>query len=390
MEERLTKEKKRSLLQVILTSGFLAAASTALIIYINSSFLETIIPEEWVGYLFSVSYFLTLIIVQSYGRMITHFKNHVVLLAAFAIQIFALLSMAWNAHPLLTLLAFVVLIICYNVTVINYDVLLEVISKDRDTGRIRGIFWTVVNLAYVVSPIISGALIARFDFYIVYLLGAILLMPSWIMIFLTYRKNGHEKFKKHAPIIKTLRRIWKNHDLRGIYIIAFMLYFFYSWMVIYTPLYLLELEFGWDQIGVMFTIMLIPFVIIEYPAGWLADKYFGETEMLTMGLSLMGLMVITLLFVSSFWAVVAVLFFSRVGASLVEIMRDTYFYKKVKADDLDLIDTFRNMRSLAYVIGPVLASAILGLGYSLAGIFVVLAVILFISTIVPFTIKDTK
>jgi len=315
-------------LQVILSSGFLAAASTALIAYINSSFLETIIPKQWIGYFFSIAYLVTLLVIQYYGRLITHFKNHVVLLTAFGGQILALLVMAWNPNPVLTLLAFVILIVGYNVTVINYDVLLEALTKDEETGRMRGIFWTAINLAFVVSPIIAGALVARFDFYIAYLLAAIVLLPSWLMIFFAYKGNGHEHFKKHDPVKKTIKRIWKNHNLRGIFVVAFVLYFFYAWMVIYTPLYLLELGFGWDEIGVMFTIMLIPFVLVEYPAGWLADKYFGETEMLTMGLSLMGLMVIALLFVSGFWPVVLVLFFSRVGASLVEIMRDTYFYKK--------------------------------------------------------------
>jgi len=66
------------------------------------------------------------------------------------------------------------------------------------------------------------------------------------------------------------------------------------------------------------------------------------------------------------------------------------FIKKVKADDLDLIDTFRNTRSLAFIVAPILASIILGLGYSLAAVFVVLGVIMFASTIVPFTIEDTK
>ena len=55
----------------------------------------------------------------------------------------------------------------------------------------------------------------------------------------------------------------------------------YAWMVIYTPLHMLDLGFTWEEIGQIFTIMLIPFVLVEYPAGWLADKYIGETEMMS-------------------------------------------------------------------------------------------------------------
>ena len=58
--------------------------------------------------------------------------------------------------------------------------------------------------------------------------------------------------------------------------------------------------------------MLIPFVLIEYPAGWLADKYLGETEMLTLGFVIIGIAVLALLQAATFWQVMFVLFLSRI------------------------------------------------------------------------------
>jgi MFS family permease len=171
--------------------------------------------------------------------------------------------------------------------------------------------------------------------------------------------------------------------------IAMLLYLFYSWMVIYTPIHLIETGFTWEQIGIIFTVMLVPFVVVEYPAGWLADRYLGETEMLTLGFAIMVLSVLALMFVTGYWMVMLVLFLSRVGASLVEIMRDTYFYKKVDEDDIDLVDLFRNTRSIAYVFGPFLASGILTLGYGIPQIFLVLAVLMFVGLLIPFHIEDT-
>ena len=58
---------------------------------------------------------------------------------------------------------------------------------------------------------------------------------------------------------------------------------------------------------------------------------------------MIGLSVLTMFFVGGnnflFWSVV--MFFSRIGASLLEIMRDSYFYKRIDGDDIDLIDFFR-------------------------------------------------
>lgn len=384
-----TKKQQRSLLQVLLTSGLIASLSTALISYINSSFLETIIPKEFVGMMFSVAYFVTFIAIQNYARIIQKFSNHKVVLTVFGVQIASLLLLAWNGHPWVSLLAFITLIVGFNVSVINYDIFLEQVSNVKNEGRIRGMFWTAANLGFLLGPFLSGILSGRYGFSAAYLISAIILVPAWLMIFFAYRNEKRIHFKPHHKLLATLKRVHKNPDLRGIYLVATALFFFYSWMVIYTPIYLLESGFTWEQLGSMFTVMLIPFVLIEYPAGWLADRYFGETEMLTLGFIIMGIAVLALLQASTFWGVMLVLFCSRIGAALIEIMRDVYFYKKVNEDDLDLIDLFRNMRSVAYIVGPVLASLILGLGYGLSSIFLVLAIIMFAMTIVPFTIKDT-
>ena len=48
-------------------------------------------------------------------------------------------------------------------------------------------------------------------------------------------------------------------------------------MIIYTPIYLHEhLLLGWDQIGFIFTIMLLPFIILEFPLGNI--KYIGKSN----------------------------------------------------------------------------------------------------------------
>lgn len=387
---QITQKQKRSLLQVILSSGLVASLSTSLISYINSSFLETFLPANWVGIVFSAAYAATFIVIQNYASIIRKLKNHNAALLVYALEIVALFTLAAQVHWLISLLAFVVLVVCFNVIVINYDVFLEQLSTAKDEGRIRGLFWTAVNLGFLLGPLFSGMLAGRFGFSMVYFISGLLLIPVWLMIAMSYRDTGKQHYRKQMHLYQTVHRVVHNKNLRGIFSIATLLALFYSWMVIYTPLYLLDLGFVWEEIGVMFMIMLIPFVLIQYPAGWIADKYLGETEMLTLGFGIMGIAVVMLLFTTSFWGIVGVLFLSRVGAALVEIMRDVYFYKKVDEDDLDLIDLFRNTRSIAYIFGPMIASAILGLEYGLPGVFLALAMLMFASTFIPITIRDTK
>jgi MFS-type transporter involved in bile tolerance (Atg22 family) len=48
------------------------------------------------------------------------------------------------------------------------------------------------------------------------------------------------------------------------------------------------------------------------------------------------------------------LFASRIGASLVEVASESYFFKHIHPDNAGYISLFRMTRSLPYVISPVL------------------------------------
>jgi MFS family permease len=149
----------------------------------------------------------------------------------------------------------------------------------------------------------------------------------------------------------------------------------------------------WNKTGILFTAMLLPFIIFQYPAGVLADKRLGEKELLIFGFLVAG--IATLVFAIhrvsfSFIQIAIVLFLTRVGASIIEIMCDTYFFKQITEKDSTLVSLYRSMMPFSYVIGPVLGSLYLLGGGSITGIFVILGVMML--TAVPYTLllKDTK
>jgi MFS family permease len=388
-----TKEKSsfRLRLAAILFSGFFVAMGTALVVYIHSSFLETVVSETQVGLVFAAGYFAAMLAMQRYGDLIKRFRNVTTLIWVLLFQMFVTVLMAVNVWAPLTLLCFVLHIVCTTVTIINYDLFLKGLGGTSSTGRLRGLFWTLVNFGFVFSPFFTGQLVSYFGYRAAYMAAAFILIPSIFVIWLAYRNEQDTAvYRRHETVRKTLIRIWRRPNMRGIFSVAVLLYLFYSWMVIYTPLYLLESGFDWEQIGTLFTVMLIPFVLFEYPAGWLADKYFGETELLVLGFAIMALSVLGFLVATEFWVVMLMLFLTRVGASLVEIMRDTYFYKNVAANDLDMIETFRNTSSFGHLTGPVLASIFLWFGLDLPSIFIVLSLLMMVAVCIPESMVDTK
>lgn len=87
------------------------------------------------------------------------------------------------------------------------------------------------------------------------------------------------------------------------------------------------------------------------------------------------------------WA--GILFFSRIGASLVEAMRETYFFKIIDAKDVGYINIFRTAAPLGYIIGPGLAMLILTF-LPLNYLFLAVAIIMLSGFIFVASLKDTK
>ena len=178
--------------------------------------------------------------------------------------------------------------------------------------------------------------------------------------------------------------------MRRVTLTKLVLEIFFAIMVIYTPIYLhSNLGFEWSELGVMFTIVLLPFVILEWPAGLLADRFFGEKEMMSVGFVLMGGALLIMPYLGPVFLIwTLVLLLSRVGASLVEVMSESYFFKHVDGQDTRLISIYRLARPVGIVIGSALGAVVLNL-VSFQTIFLVLAIIALFGLKESLTLKDT-
>ena len=149
---------------------------------------------------------------------------------------------------------------------------------------------------------------------------------------------------------------------------------------IYLPLLLFStIGFDWSKIGFLLIFMLLPFLIFEIPIGKIIDERTGEKEFLFIGFVIMAISSFTIdnLHEKIFWLWASVLFISRIGASLVEISSESYFFKKVTDRHTSIISLFRITQPLSFVLAPVVAILALHLT-TYSGLFMILG---FVSTL---------
>lgn len=278
-----------------------------------------------------------------------------------------------------------------NTVWVALDVLLENYSEDHLSGRIRGFHLMVMNVGFLLAPYLSTQILSRHGhpaIFIIVFVGYIVVLLLSVLLF----RSEHQAI--HHPkmyFFQTLREVIHRSSLRHIFAVSFALEFFYSIMIIYMALHLQNIGFSWNEIGLIFTIMLLPFVFIQYPVGVLADKRFGEKEMLALSflLTIAATIGVILYDGKSLLVWAGILFVSRVGVAAIEVLRDSYFYKQIDGDDTQIIAFFRMARPAANMLGAVISVGLLAF-FGLPSVFCAVVVVLFFALFHIFELTDTE
>lgn len=392
MTKKLGLKEKRASLKLLYFLAFVLALATAMPAYIESNYIRQFVGLEWVSLFFLGANILALAVIVYFPSIIQKYKNYRTSEAVLFFYFLSLVLLSISQTGLGVFISFALLIISSTLIWISMDIFVESYSSTASTGRTRTLFFTFVNMGWIIAPMISSYFIKLNGYRIVYLAAALTLAVFYIFFIKKSRQLiDKNKYQKMAAI-ETCKKIWRSKNLRGIFLVAVLLNTFYSLAVIYVPLHLTQnIGFSWESIGIMFSFMLLPFVLFELPAGVLADKYWGEKELLYVGLSILIIALLLFFGLSTTSAIIwgGVLFFSRIGAALVEAMRETYFFKIVGAEDVSLIDFFRTSTPLGYILGTTIG-ALVTLILPINFIFIILAVLLSSGFYFIKIIRDTK
>jgi len=391
---------KKNPLSLVYIAGFFFSAHIALTTYINSSFLlEKNITENQVGLVFTMSSILALLIISFIPGFIEKIGKQASFLFTSLIVIFSLIGMLFLSSLFSIISFFILYTALINVTFLLFDVSIEEYTPKESMGSVRGLFLMVNNIAWVIAPLLTGYIIdITFGFTWVYILGGFLsLFAMCTMLLLPNQKPFRLKIRERINTIAsffsfsflrheviTLREsfqyIRKEKTLSKILLTHWLLRFFEVWMIIYTPIYLSQhIGFSWQSIGFIFTIMLLPFVIFQFPLGFLADKKHIERKGIIVGFYIVGIATTGIIFIQSptIWLWACVLFFTRIGSSAIEILTDSLFFKKISSQDITSMSIYRNARPVAFIIAPITGSIILSLGISFKFLFLILGILMF-------------
>jgi hypothetical protein len=373
--------------------NFFLAISIALTSFFNAPLLISRgIPEWALGIVYAGASALAMIILFFAPRLFNALGGFESFAILATLNAFSLIGLATVPGPIATLFFFVSLTVTVIIVFLLLDMFLEgSTAKEGDTGGTRAFFITMANFAWVGAPFIAGQLSSDGDFSHLYLFAAALFIPI-LVITAKYLHNIVDHHYDEPNTEKMMQTFTKNFDIRNVFIAQFLLRIFYSIMVVYGPIYLINhAGLSLPEMGTVLSIAMFAFLLFELPAGKIGDKYLGEKEMMVTGLIIISFSTISIAYISGspIWVWALVLFTTRVGAALLEITSESYFFKHVDGNDADEVGAFRALSPLSYIVGPILGTIAL-IFVPIAHIFTILGLIMLLGVPFALTIKDTR
>lgn len=381
------KAKTNSSLSALYIANFFFSLHFFFLVYINSSFLSTYVGEELVGAFYVIASTISVTFFFSIARFLKKVGNYRAMILLTEAELLAVLGIGMISVPQIAALLFVMHLAIVPLIFFNLDIFLQKsTNKESDTGSVRGTFLTISSVAFILSPMIVGEIVGNGQFQDVYLISAMLLIPFVSIIALKFKSFIDPEYHilTTSKLKPTFKKIVSNKSIGSILISHLLLRVFYTWILVYIPIYLSKhIGFSWPEIGVMLAIMLLPCLIFEYPLGKITDKIWGEKGVLVAGMVIMSLstMLLSAPVAANFAIWAGILFISRMGSTATEIVTESYFFKHVESEDTEIISMFRMLRPLAYVVS--LTVALIALSFmEMRFIFIVLGALILLG--IPF------
>lgn len=379
-------------LKSVFIVGFMLTMGMALTSYVDSSFIENFMPSSKVGLLFALASFITLISTINLPKILEKFGAFDSLRFISSIYVLSIIGLVTVNKEIFLQIIFLSYFISAVTIYLIVDIIIEHYSDRKNAGNTRGIYLTIYNLAFLIGPFIAGLLIELAGFKGVYLLSGFFVILMTYFFISEFKDLQLFPARQDKNFLSSFTKLLSNNDLRGVYFVGFTLNFFFALMTIYMPIFLHDMVgLEWKEIGLIFALMHIPYILFEIPWGKLADNKYGEKEIMSIGIIIISISTILIGVLSSdkFWFWALMLAITRVGASMIQVTTESYFFKKIDKDNTDMISIFRNTSPISLLIGPVIATIILTFA-TYQELFIILGAIVMLALVASFSLKDTK
>lgn len=273
------------------------------------------------------------------------------------------------------------------------NILLPLFISDFSKGvgmeklHARYLLW--VNIGAFIAPMFAMSVVSFFNNnYRMPLLAAGLVYFSGLLFFKHFGIVQEDKIIKRVNMRKTLRALkitalhfFKKDGMLRAYTVNFGYYALRAMRYLYVPIVVIEKGFTSETLGIVLSVGILPYIIIESFIGKLIKK-FGVKIWLTIGFVSFAIFSIFATFVSGY-ALLAIFVLWQISGAFMEACHDLLFFDDMpKEHQAKFYGVFRTSVNFPSVIAPILGGICIAVFNSTSAVWLITAVMGILSTIV--------
>lgn len=339
--------------------SILVATGMALIDTIWAVYLYDIVQSDII--VGAVSTLITIVGLGSYILFIPlierYKKKALYAIALFITAIgYALFAISNSIIPVL-ILALITTIIT-SLRTDTFGIILKQCSTQKSLVKNEGIIYTLLNLGWIIGPLLTLLLLLKFHIPMIFLTTAFLFFLA-LLFFLLFLPRYKERKKKtlHRDLINNIRDFFRNPLLVKTYIISGTPSLWWAFIFIYIPVHMIELGRSATDIAVFLLITLLPVTLFSYYYAAIAEK-LRYTPLFFFGNLFLALALLACFFIDALSAQLLILIIGSLGVSMVEAPTEAYFFLVAPKKTLEKyygvyntsMDTFSGISKLLVLI----------------------------------------
>ena len=267
----------------------------------------------------------------------------------------------------------------------TFEIIFRDNSKNKELNKKEGILYSLENLGWVIGPLIATLILTKKGMNHVFLIAGIIFLIAIATLYSTKIKNI-EKTRKSIDkkYIQNLLDFIKNKRLRIPYLMSLGISFWWGIIYIYVPLFAIAKGVSGQEIGIFFSILVIPLVLTEFKVGKLSQKIGLKTFFIIgfLGLSIISL---TLFIVQNIYYQLGLIILASFFVGCLEPTQEIFFFRQVtKVEEEKYFPTYKT----SWITGNFMSQIIIaGILLFFSDNFSYLAITIFM---VLFTVAATR
>ena len=250
------------------------------------------------------------------------------------------------------------------------------------------------NVGALVAPVFAMTAVNFFDGnYRVPFLAAGMIYFSGLLFFKHFGIVQQDRKLKQVNMRKTFRALritaisfFKKPGMLRAYVVNFGFYALRSMRLLYVPIVVIENGFSNETLGIVLSLGILPYIIIDLFIGkWL--KKYGVKLWLTLGFVSFAMLSLVATFITGY-ALLAVFILWQISGAFMESAHDLLFFNGVpKQQQAKYYGVFRTSVNFPSVVAPIFGTLCIAIFGSTSAVWLITAVAGILSTIILWSKK---